>query len=83
MSRTGRPVNPDLNKAWKILLPATLAGRVEYMFLDTVHSKPLYGARAKLITALLERWVAEQSGTPPAQLPEVPSLDQLREMCNA
>ena len=28
--------------------------------MDTVHKKPQYGARAKLITELLEGWVKDQ-----------------------
>lgn len=56
----GRPNNPDLTKYWKICLPATLAGTVELYLMDTIHKKPQYGARAKLITELLEGWVKEQ-----------------------
>lgn len=55
-----RPLNPDLTKKWKICLPATLAGTVELYLFDRLHNKPKYGSRAKLITYLLERWVAEQ-----------------------
>lgn len=56
----GRPNNPDLTKYWKICLPATLAGTVELYLMDTIHKKPQYGARARLITELLEGWVKEQ-----------------------
>lgn len=56
----GRPNNPDLTKYWKICLPATLAGTVELYLMDSLHKKPQYGARAKLITQLLEGWVKEQ-----------------------
>lgn len=59
----GRPNNPDLTKYWKICLPATLAGKVEFLLMDPLHKKPTYGARAKLITELLEQWVTEQSTT--------------------
>lgn len=55
-----RPFNPDLTKNWKISLPATLAGTVEFYLFDPLHKKPLYGSRAKLIAELLEKWVAEQ-----------------------
>ena len=55
-----RPYNPDLTKNWKISLPATLAGTVEFYLFDRLHGKPLYGSRAKLIATLLERWVEEQ-----------------------
>lgn len=75
-----RPMNEDLYTRWKLVIPATLAGRVEYMLTDPVHRKPIYGSRTKLISKLLERWVAEQSGTAPESLPQVPSLAELRTM---
>lgn len=55
-----RPLNPDLTKHWKISLPATLAGTVEFYLFDPLHKKPIYGSRAKLITGLLEKWVSDQ-----------------------
>ena len=55
-----RPFNPDLTKNWKISLPATLAGTVEFYLFDPLHKKPLYGSRARLIASLLESWVEEQ-----------------------
>lgn len=55
-----RPNNPDLTKFWKVCLPATLAGTVELYLFDSIHKKPLYGARSKLISELLEKWVSEQ-----------------------
>ena len=57
-----RPFNPDLTKNWKISLPATLAGTVEFYLFDPLHKKPIYGSRAKLITELLEKWVSDQAG---------------------
>ena len=59
-----RPLNPDLTKEWKVSLPATLAGTVEFYLFDPLHGKPLYGARGKLIAELLNRWVEEQRRTP-------------------
>lgn len=73
-----RPLNDDLSVRWKLVVPATLAGMIEYMLTDPVHQKPIYGSRTKLISALLEHWVAQQQGRDP--LPEVPTLAQLREM---
>lgn len=55
-----RPQNPDLTKYWKICLPATLAGTVEFYLFDRLHNKPKYGARGELLTRLLSDWVAEQ-----------------------
>lgn len=57
----GRPLNPDLTKAWKIHLPATLAGTVELYLFDNIHGKPLYGSRSRLITELLSAWVEERA----------------------
>jgi hypothetical protein len=75
----GRPLNDDLNRPWKLLLPATLAGRVEYILIDPIHSKPIYGARNTLVIALLEWWIARESGVPAEHLPKVPSIVELRE----
>lgn len=55
-----RPQNPDLTKNWKICLPATLAGTVEFYLFDRLHNKPKYGSRAQLLTRLLSDWVIDQ-----------------------
>lgn len=55
-----RPQNPDLTKYWKICLPATLAGTVEFYLFDRLHNKPKYGARGELLSRLLSDWVMEQ-----------------------
>lgn len=72
-----RPMNDDLYTRWKLVVPATLAGRIEFMLTDPVHQKPIYGARTRLVSALLEEWIAKQSGS---ALPPVPSLSELRAM---
>lgn len=73
-----RPMNDDLYARWKLVVPATLAGRIEYMLTDPVHQKPIYGSRTRLVSALLENWIAVQSGD--ANPPPVPSLAELRAM---
>lgn len=55
-----RPFKPDLIKKWKISLPATLAGTIEFYLFDRIHNKPLYGSRSALVEALLEEWVAKR-----------------------
>lgn len=70
-----RPVNDDLSKPWKINMPASLAGKVEYVLLDSVHGKPIYAARNKLLTALLEYWLAREEGR---ELPHIPTIAELR-----
>lgn len=73
----GRPLNPDLTKYWKICLPATLAGTVEFYLFDKLHNKPRYGTRGKLITQLLEGWVHEQK-----TMPGKPTREQLEKALN-
>lgn len=57
-------------------MPATLAGKVEYLLLDPVHCKPIYGSRNQLITSLLEWWIAREAGRP--ETVHVPSVAELR-----
>lgn len=73
-----RPMNDDLYTRWKLVVPATLAGKIEYMLTDPVHQKPIYGSRTRLVSALLENWIAIQSGN--TNPPPVPSLAELRTM---
>jgi hypothetical protein len=56
----GRPPNPDLTKDWKLPLPASLAGAVEFELLDPLTNKPRYGQRSKLVTHLLAVWLASR-----------------------
>jgi hypothetical protein len=67
-----RPLNPDLTKHWKISLPATLAGIVEFYLFDPLHGKPIYGSRGKLIATLLEDWVRLQKEAVTSQTPSPP-----------
>jgi hypothetical protein len=55
-----RHCNPDLTKDWKVVLPATLAGAVEFELLDAATGKPRYGQRSRLIEALLAEWLAKR-----------------------
>lgn len=57
-----RSSSPDLMIDWKIPLPATLAGAVEYELMDKTTGKPGYGKRSKLIALLLSRWLFEYKG---------------------
>jgi hypothetical protein len=65
----------DIIRNWKITLPATLAGRVEFLLLSPIYQKPIYGARARLVESLLEHWVARETG---GALPPIPTIEQLR-----
>lgn len=75
-----RPMNPDLSRPWKLNMPATLAGKVEYLLLDPIHQKPLYGARLKLVCELLEQWLARESGKPEVEWPRVSTVQELRDV---
>lgn len=71
-----RKPNPDLSKPWKVVLPATLAGSVEFELLDPVTKKPRYGERSRLIAALLNEWLASRGVSRIPLTPgELPSPD--------
>lgn len=70
-----RPANPDLSITWKVPIPATLGGKVEFLLLDPMTNRPIYGARVKLITRLLDAWVSGLEGRPSAP---PPTLEELR-----
>lgn len=53
-----RKASADLTKPWKVNLPATLAGKIEFLLLDPVHQKPLYSARGFLLERLLISWLS-------------------------
>lgn len=65
----------DLYVKWKLSIPATLSGRVSHMLQDPLHNKPIYGARVKLVSELLEWWVSREMGTEP---PHISTLAELR-----
>lgn len=70
-----RAQSSDLLKPWKVVLPATLAGKVEYRLFDPIHNKPRYGVRGALLEALLEYWLAREEGR---DLPLIPTAEELR-----
>jgi hypothetical protein len=74
-----RPFNNDLSTPWKINMPATLAGKIEFVLLDPIHQKPIYASRNRLIVALLSWWEARERGLPQDQLPHIPSIAELRQ----
>ena len=71
----GRPRLPYFRVDYKVSLPAKLAADIDYLFFDPATNKPRYGARARLIEALLRFWLARERNQP---LPALPSLDELR-----
>lgn len=55
-----RAPNSDLLVTWKLHVPATLAGQVEFLLHDGIFNKPKYGARARLIESLLDYWTTRE-----------------------
>lgn len=76
--------NSDLLVAWKLHVPATLAGQVEFLLHDGIFNKPKYGARGELITALLDWWTKRErnirNGRPhDADLPSIPTAIEIQQ----
>lgn len=66
----------DFLKAWKVTLPATLAGSIERMLWDSFNNRPIYAARAMLLESLLDWWIARETGQ---KLPHVPTLEEIQQ----
>lgn len=64
-----RHTEPDLRKDWKVSLPATLAGSVEFELMDPLTKKPRYSERSRLIAALLAEWLAGRGKVVEVDLP--------------
>ena len=75
-----RPRNAHLRANWKLSLPAPTAARVDVLFEDPLTGKPKYGARGKLVEALLQLWLARMANLPE---PPLPSLEELRNTSDA
>jgi len=73
------PRTSEPTLTWKTHVPATLAGRIEYMLLDHLTSRPIYGARTTLVIKLLEWWEAKQRGEAEPHVPGVEELRSLRD----
>lgn len=68
----------ELMKNWKVPIPATVAGKVEMVLTDPLTHQPKYGARTKLLTALLEHWLDQTAGKPADECRPLPTLEELR-----
>jgi len=68
----------ELTKDWKVTVRADVAGAVEFVLSDTTTNAPLYGARTKLITQLLEHWLDSIAGKPLGECKPLPTLEELR-----
>lgn len=78
-----RQCNPDLMKDWKIVLPATIAGSVEFELMDSITKKPRYGERSRLIAYLLSEWLRTRGRDVPLDIPPSPDLVPNQRVANA
>lgn len=76
MSKPGRPPLPYIRDTWKVSLPAPLTAEIDLMLSNPATHRLKYGARSRLVEALLRRWLAEVRGEPPNT---VPGVDDLKE----
>lgn len=78
MPRFGRRSNSEPWTPWKLTIPASLAGTVEFLLLDPTLGKPTYGSRNTLVVRLLEAWLK----TLPTEVKQVQggALPLLREL---
>ncbi len=72
----GRPRLPYLRADMKISINATVAAECDLLLEDPITKKPKYGARSKIIEALLRQWIASVRNEEASPLP---SLEELRE----
>jgi len=55
----GRPPRTVPAVRWNVLIPKDLAERIEELLFDPLRRGTAYGARSKLITHLLRRWLSD------------------------
>ena len=70
-----RPRSPYLRADYKLSLPAALVAEVDLLLEDPLTKRPRYGAKSKLVEALLRSWLAGMRGTT-STFP-IPSLEEL------
>lgn len=70
-----RPRNAHLRTTMKLSMPAPTVAKLDLLFEDPLTGRPKYGARSRLIDALLRRYFAEIEGD---VLPDLPTLTELR-----
>lgn len=73
MTYSQKPVTMTI--PWKTHVEATTAGAVEHVLgMANSAGKAKYGARSRLVTELLQWWVARETGRP---LPHISTLEEL------
>lgn len=72
--------NSDLKRPWKIHVNAELAGRLNYVTIDPLTSKPKYSARTLIVNRLLQHWFEVLEGKPEDQRTPMPTLEEIRRL---
>ncbi len=72
-----RPRSTYLRAELKISLPAALVAEIDLLLEDPVTRRPRYGAKSKLVEALLRTWLAD-IGASRSVGPTIPSLEDLQ-----
>lgn len=70
----GRPRLEQLRSDWKLSIDATCAARVDLLLAEPLTGKPKYGARSKLVQALLEGWLNQLEGKGSFRVPTLQEL---------
>lgn len=63
MAKPGRK-SKDPYVKWLITMPESVAAQAELRLLDPVLNQPRYGARAKLVQTLIQKWLAGEIDIP-------------------
>lgn len=60
MASPGRKKKLDRPVEWKLHIPFSVASKVDIIQLDPRTGLPEFGARSRLVTELLKKWLDEQ-----------------------
>lgn len=69
-----KPRLPYLRTDLKLSLPAAVVAEVDLLLEDPLTRKPRYGAKSRLITALLKDWIARTKGDSGEPIPTLEEL---------
>jgi hypothetical protein len=72
--------NTDLKRPWKIHVNAELAGKLNYVTIDPLTSKPKYSARTLIVNRLLAHWFDSLEGKPVNERTPMPTLEEIRSL---
>jgi hypothetical protein len=75
MAKRGRKKHHDQPEQWQVSIPSSIAEPIADLLMDPLSKKIAYGARAKLVTKLLKRWLREEQTKMKAMNIDLDSLD--------